>query len=200
MRWVADSPARCVDRREDANGARTFSVRIPVTLSPGADDPIAASLEGEWTDPNGNPVPDGVPDDEPLVLHTFEGAEHCGWTSMTFLHMSWPVGTDDRPFRQYARDPMDRLRRSRSNLRLRSRPTRWRPDTTEAPGTCGWPTAMPMDLTWSVAIRRAEERSSGGRARRRSSATERSRLNGPSPRGRAGHRPRRSFGRACPAP
>jgi hypothetical protein len=88
------------------DGSRQHTVRIPVTLSPGPDDPIAGSLEGEWTDPNGDPVPDGLPSG-PLVLHTFEGAEHCGWTSMTFLHLSWPVGAEDGPFRQYARDPMD---------------------------------------------------------------------------------------------
>ena len=92
---------------EDANGARTYNVRIPVTLSPGADDPIAESLEGEWTDPNGDPVPDGLPGGEPLVLHTFEGADHCGWTSITFFNLSWPVGSEDGPLRQYMRDPMD---------------------------------------------------------------------------------------------
>jgi hypothetical protein len=90
-------------------------VRIPVTLEPGADDPVAAAVEGVWEDADGNLLPDGTNQDEDfsLVLHALEGPEHCGWTSVTFLHLGWPLGTRTEPpgdFRQYLRDPQGVLR------------------------------------------------------------------------------------------
>lgn len=105
-----------------ADGKRINVVRIPVTLEPGADDPVAAELEGTWTDADGNPVPDGddPTDDFALTLHTLEGPDHCGWTSSTFLHVAWPLGSTSAAgdFRQYVRDPQgvlsDHLRSSDS--------------------------------------------------------------------------------------
>jgi hypothetical protein len=91
------------------DGSMIHVVRIPVTLVPGGDDPVAAAVEGVWRDPNGDPVPNGLPATQPLVLHTFEGAEHCGWTSVTFMTMGWPPGSEAAygtdSYRQYARDP-----------------------------------------------------------------------------------------------
>jgi Immunoglobulin-like domain of bacterial spore germination len=90
------------------DGSMINTVRIPVTLAPGSGDPVADAIEGVWRDANGNPVPDGLPATEPLVLHAFEGAEHCGWTSVTFMTMGWPPGTettDSGPYREYYRDP-----------------------------------------------------------------------------------------------
>ena len=88
------------------DGSRINSVRIPVTLVPGGPDPVAAELEGTWTDPTGTPAPDGL-EGRPLVIHTIEGPDHCGWTSVTMLHLGWPLGTetDGGSFRQYLRDP-----------------------------------------------------------------------------------------------
>jgi Immunoglobulin-like domain of bacterial spore germination len=88
------------------DGSMINIVRIPVTLAP--EDPVADAVEGVWRDANGDPVPDGRPVTEPLVLDTFEGAEHCGWTSVTFMTMGWPPGseaTGPGTYRQYYRDP-----------------------------------------------------------------------------------------------
>jgi len=97
------------------DGSMINTVRIPVTLAP--EDPVAAAVEGVWRDANGNPVPDGLPGGEPLVLHTFEGAEHCGWTPVTFMTMGWPPGTPTTgggSSREYYRDPSGVLSSSQS--------------------------------------------------------------------------------------
>ncbi|MBA3690553.1 MAG: Gmad2 immunoglobulin-like domain-containing protein [Actinobacteria bacterium] len=90
------------------DGSRINSVRVPVTLTPGPEDPVAAAVEGDWTAPDGTVAPNGL-SGAPLVLHTFEGAEHCGWTSVTFMSMGWPIGTEvaseGDAFRLYIRDP-----------------------------------------------------------------------------------------------
>ncbi|HEX6130498.1 MAG TPA: Gmad2 immunoglobulin-like domain-containing protein [Actinomycetota bacterium] len=92
------------------DGSRMHAVEIPVTLLP-TPDPVADGLEGAWTDASGAEVPDGDPG-EGLVLHTLEGADHCGWTSVTFMHMGWPVGSvveKAGEARQYVRDPQGLL-------------------------------------------------------------------------------------------
>jgi hypothetical protein len=79
-------------------------VRVPVTLTPGPIDPVAAAVEGDWTAPDGSIAPAG----DPFVIQSYEGPEHCGWTSATFLSLSWPVGTPADGMadaRQYVRDP-----------------------------------------------------------------------------------------------
>lgn len=91
-----------VFERSALDGSRSNTVRIPVTLTPGPDDPVAAEVEGQWFDAAGEPLPD-------LVMTVSEGPDHCGWTSATFLHLAWPIGTDtsgqeDR-WRQFIRDP-----------------------------------------------------------------------------------------------
>jgi hypothetical protein len=96
------------------NGKAMNVVRIPVTLAPGVD-PVAEAVEGTWQDADGTPLPDGTDaaDDFALVIHTLEGPDHCGWTSVTFLHLGWPLGTRTEPpgdFRQYLRDPQGVLR------------------------------------------------------------------------------------------
>jgi hypothetical protein len=85
-------------------------VRIPVTLLPGDDDPVAAAVEGVWSDADGTPLPDGTDasTDFGLVMQVTEGPDHCGWTSVTFMNLGWPLGTQTEPpgdFRQYVRDP-----------------------------------------------------------------------------------------------
>ena len=92
------------------DGKPTNVVRIPVTLLPGDDDPVAAAVEGVWSDADGTPLPDGTDasTDFGLVMHVAEGADHCGWTSVTFMNLGWPLGTQTEPpgdFRQYVRDP-----------------------------------------------------------------------------------------------
>ena len=90
------------------DGHRVNMVRVPVTLTPGPADPIAAAVTGDWTAPDGSTAPNGIDGDERLVMHSYQGAEHCGWTSATLLSLGWPVGTEtangDRA-RQYVRDP-----------------------------------------------------------------------------------------------
>ena len=94
------------------DGTSTNTVRVPVTLTPGPQDPVAAAVEGDWTAPDGSVAPTGDPG-EPLVLDTFEGADHCGWTSITFLHFGWSIGTgtdgSSNGARQYLRDPQNLL-------------------------------------------------------------------------------------------
>jgi hypothetical protein len=92
------------------DGKPTNVVRIPVTLQPGDEDPVAAAVEGVWSDADGNPLPDGTDasTDFSLVMHVAEGPDHCGWTSVTFMNLGWPLGTQTEPpgdFRQYVRDP-----------------------------------------------------------------------------------------------
>ena len=92
------------------DGRRTNVVRIPVTLHPGPQDPVAEAIEGVWTDADGDPLPDGTDrsDGYPLTMHVFEGPDHCGWTSASFVHLAWPLGTVTRTgddVRQYLRDP-----------------------------------------------------------------------------------------------
>ena len=187
---------------EDASGTRTHSIRIPVTLSPSADDPIAESLEGLWTDPNGDPVPDGLPSGEPLVLHTFEGADHCGWTSITFFNLSWPVGSQDGSFRQYIRDPMDLFTgvpfEPAATLPAGATATGyhrgdwelWVADS-DADGTLPGP--------WGSA-RRRDGRAMVATFADRVRLKRLSRLSQPPPRGPADRRRHRSSGLACRAP
>ena len=90
------------------DGRRINMVRVPVTLTPGPEDPVAAAVTGDWTAPDGSIAPNGTEGDGRLVMHSYEGAEHCGWTSATFLSLSWPVGTETsggEHTRQYVRDP-----------------------------------------------------------------------------------------------
>jgi hypothetical protein len=95
------------------DGSRRNIVRVPVTLTPGPEDPVAAAVEGDWTAPDGTIAPNGL-SGAPLVLHTSEGAEHCGWTSVTFMGMGWPVGTEVAAegdvLRTYVRDPQGVLK------------------------------------------------------------------------------------------
>jgi hypothetical protein len=80
-------------------------VRIPVTLVPSTEDPIAAEVERVWYDGDRAVPTEG---DEPLELAFHEGPDHCGWTSVTFLHTAWPLGSQagrGDPWRQYLRDP-----------------------------------------------------------------------------------------------
>jgi len=92
------------------DGKRLHMVRIPVTLHPGPQDPVAAAVEGVWTDADGTPLPDGTDrsNDFGLTLHVMEGPDHCGWTSVTFLNLAWPIGSQTEGggrLRQYIRDP-----------------------------------------------------------------------------------------------
>lgn len=90
------------------DGSRTNVVRIPVTLTPPAEDPVAAAVEGVWSDANDDPVSDGSFSDGPLVLSISEGPDHCGWTSVTFMSIAWPPGSasgSNGRDRQYLRDP-----------------------------------------------------------------------------------------------
>jgi hypothetical protein len=90
------------------DGRRVNMVRVPVTLTPGPEDPVATAVTGDWTAPDGSIAPNGTGGDGHLVMHSYEGAEHCGWTSATFLSLGWPVGTESANWngaRQYVRDP-----------------------------------------------------------------------------------------------
>lgn len=56
--------------------------------------------EARWLDADGKEVPE-------LVVSTYRGAEHCDWQSIAFLHLGWPLGTNESigAGRQYVRDP-----------------------------------------------------------------------------------------------
>jgi len=81
-------------------------VEIPVTLLPPSAGTAADAFEGPWTAPDGHEVPDDP--GKGAEIGVVEGPDHCGWTSATFMHLGWPVGSvaiaaDDA--RQYVRDP-----------------------------------------------------------------------------------------------
>jgi hypothetical protein len=81
-------------------------VEIPVTLRPPSTGTAADAFEGPWTAPDGREVPSDPGRGTELAVT--EGPDHCGWTSATFLHLGWPVGTvatDPDRVRQYVRDP-----------------------------------------------------------------------------------------------
>ena len=69
-----------------------------------AADDEPEGIVGTWYDSEGEPVPDGSEDGDSLVLHVFNGPAHCGWRSVVFLHLAWPVGEPGGEFRQYLRD------------------------------------------------------------------------------------------------
>jgi hypothetical protein len=65
-----------------------------------------------WTDPAGNPVPNGrnrVNGEFPLTLSVQPGAAHCDWQSVLFLDLVWPLGSVVTSYtadvRQYVWDP-----------------------------------------------------------------------------------------------
>lgn len=64
----------------------TFATCDPAEYAPSADDELRQTV---WTDRDGDRVPTSV-------VTSFAGPEHCGWQSVTFLHL------DDG---QYLRDP-----------------------------------------------------------------------------------------------
>jgi Immunoglobulin-like domain of bacterial spore germination len=93
------------------DGTHQHTVRIPVTLTPGPQDPVAAEVEGQWFDEAGKALPDGS-NGGPFVMSVYEGPDHCGMTSLSIASLAWPIGTSfTRPDeaginnRQYIRDP-----------------------------------------------------------------------------------------------
>jgi hypothetical protein len=81
-------------------------VEIPVTLLPPSDATSGDAFEGPWTAPDGRVVASDPGKGTEIAV--VEGPDHCGWTSASFLHLGWPVGTvatvADQE-RQYLRDP-----------------------------------------------------------------------------------------------
>ena len=47
---------------------------------------------------------DGQPTD-PEVIESYRGSDHCDYEDVTFLRVSWPLGTTDGRPRMYVRDP-----------------------------------------------------------------------------------------------
>lgn len=89
---VADSAV--VDEQltvENGWGIETFATCDPAEYAPATDDELGQTV---WTDRDGNRVPTST-------ITSYPGPAHCGWQSVTFLHL------DDR---QYLRDPQDLLR------------------------------------------------------------------------------------------
>jgi hypothetical protein len=68
-----------------------------------------------WRDRSGNRPPDGrsASNHHALVVDSRLGPQHCDWTSITFLSLSWPVGTvahpPDESVRGFVRDPRRKL-------------------------------------------------------------------------------------------
>lgn len=102
---------------------RTIVTGVTVAVLTGVGSGLWSARElrqeppvGTWLDSQGRPVLDGTDRDDgfPLVLHLFHGIEHCDWQDVTFLHVSWPLGTVVRSpyrdgYRQYIRDPERKL-------------------------------------------------------------------------------------------
>lgn len=66
----------------------------------GGERPEPSVWDESWADRRGDAVPE-------LVVSTGRGPAHCDWQSVVFLHLGWPLGTDEKmgPARQYVRDP-----------------------------------------------------------------------------------------------
>lgn len=62
-----------------------------------------------WSDQQGDQLPSGLGGaDAELVVNTVRGPQHCGWQSVTLLHLAYPIGvatSDVGSRRQYVRDP-----------------------------------------------------------------------------------------------
>ena len=93
------------------DGRHQHTIRIPVTLTPGPQDAVAAEVEGQWFDEAGKALPDGS-NGGPFVMSVYEGPDHCGMTSLSIASLAWPIGTsftqpDEAGVnnRQYIRDP-----------------------------------------------------------------------------------------------
>ena len=71
-------------------GIETFATCDPAEYAPATDDELGQTV---WTDRDGTRVPTST-------ITSFPGPAHCGWQSVTFLHL------DDR---QYLRDPQGLL-------------------------------------------------------------------------------------------
>lgn len=71
-------------------GIETFATCDPADHAPATDDQLGQTV---WTDRDGDRVPTST-------ITSFPGPAHCGWQSVTFLHL------DDR---QYLRDPQGLL-------------------------------------------------------------------------------------------
>ena len=68
--------------------------------NPWNDRPGQARAERPWLDSGGDTVSEHV-------VSTYWGADHCGWQSALFLHLGWPLGTNEKIGEgfQYVRDP-----------------------------------------------------------------------------------------------
>jgi len=68
----------------------------------------ADEFAGTWFDTGGRPLPDGSNVPRRIVLRAFTGPAACGWESVAFLDLAWPVGTVATTLRsvhEYVRDP-----------------------------------------------------------------------------------------------
>lgn len=60
-----------------------------------------------WLTENGDPAESGA---NRFEVRSFAGSEHCGWQSVVFLSVAWPLGStyvagsNNSEFRQYVRD------------------------------------------------------------------------------------------------
>ena len=88
---VADSAV--VDEQlsvEEGWGIEVFATCDPAEYAPDTDGELGQTV---WTDGDGNRVPTST-------ITSFRGPDHCGWQSVTFLHLK---------DRQYLRDPQNLL-------------------------------------------------------------------------------------------
>jgi hypothetical protein len=103
--WVR--PAACAWRVQ-LNDVRKLTVALTAIVLVACGE--ASPVIGPWEDRAGHVLPDGTDrlNDFALVVHVFSGHEHCGWTSITFMHLAWPPGKRVTSFdhvRQFMRDP-----------------------------------------------------------------------------------------------
>jgi len=91
---VAEVPKVAVIIADEADGwrAETFATCDPAEYDPSRDGPV-----GVWTDAEGHRVPTST-------IMSLQGAEHCGWESVTYLlfedrqYIGDPEGAMDVPF------------------------------------------------------------------------------------------------------
>jgi hypothetical protein len=73
-----------------------------------------AEFVGPWFDASGKQVSDGQSSaTSPITLLVAAGPAHCGWESIVFLYLAWPLGSTKTPtageLREFVRDPKGRL-------------------------------------------------------------------------------------------
>jgi hypothetical protein len=91
-----------------AGSLTVFALLASCTSSKTTGIAPADEFAGRWFDAQGRPLPDGSHPPRRIVLRAFTGPKGCGWESVAFIDLAWPVGTVATTLQsvhEYVRDP-----------------------------------------------------------------------------------------------